>query len=246
MDRDIQINVNFDIFGDLNNVENGADDRFVRTIINQYLCDLSNGHSHLPTTAHAMTAHPENPTPCLPQLRLLIGLLFVIILLDCVFANKNQIGLELECEFKNINDNFDMYNSDDLFNEYLQTTYAIAGSRPTSFKFNGSREQLDLKYFIGGFGHAHNFISVSANDIFYDNEYEHGVLLSMRLSNTPHTEAVILNEITDEMSEINILECKSGVYSCESGIVNKICNGIIIGMRYFYFLRFLLVFSMSW
>ena len=192
------------------------------SLMNQYFCDLSDVHSHLPTTAH-----PENPTPCLPQQRLLIGLLFVVILLDCVFAkeinvNKNQIGLKLECEFKNINDNFDIYNSDDLFKEYLQTIYAIPGSRLTSFKFNDSgvesHEQLDLEYFVGG----HNFISVNANDIFYDDEYQHGVLLSIRLSDTPHTEAVILNEITDETSEINILECKFGVYLSESCIINKI------------------------
>ena len=179
------MNVSFDIFGDLNKVNNVADDTSIRMVMNQYFCDLSNGFNHLPTTA------PISSNQTKQQPRSLIGLLSIEILLDCVFAkeineNKNQIRLGSECEFKN----FDTYNSGDLFN---------------------------------------NFISVNANEIFYDNEYEYAVLLSINRSDTPHV-AIIVDGISDEIPEINILEGKFGVYLCDSGIINKAYSGMVTGM----------------
>ena len=53
-----------------------------------------------------------------------------------------------------------------------------------------------------GFGNGNNFISDNMNEIFYDSEYEYGVLLSPR--------QIILNGINNERLEINILECKFG------------------------------------
>ena len=207
------------------------------TIMNQYYGDLSNWCNHLPLT----TGPTENSTPYSRPPRLLIGLLFIVILLECVFVkeineNKNQTGLELDCEFKNISDKFDIYDYGNLFNRYLPTTYTTShptpGSCPASYKFTDSgvesREQLDLECFKGCFDNGNNFFSVNVDEIFYDNEY--GVLLSIRPSDTPHAAAIILNGNNNEMSEINILECKFGVYLCKSGIINEIYNGMIIGM----------------
>ena len=83
---------------------------------------------------------------------------------------------------------------------------------------------------MGGFGNGNNFISDNVNEIFYDNEYEYGVLLSIRTSDAPHPAAIILNGLNDEILEINILKCKFGGYVCESGTINEIYNGMIIGM----------------
>ena len=164
--------------------------------MNQYYCDLSNGYIriHMPPTtapitapiAAQMTALTENPTPGPRPPRLIIGLLSIVILLECVFVkevngNQNQIRLELKREFKNIFDKFDIYDYADLFNRYLPTTYATSrltpGSCPASFKFTDSgvesREQLDLQCFKGGFGNGNNFFSPS---------------------DTPHAPAIILNE----------------------------------------------------
>ena len=50
--------------------------------------------------------------------------------------------LKLRCEFKNINDNFDIYDSVYLFNGYLPTTYATPHPTPAScpalFEFTDS------------------------------------------------------------------------------------------------------------
>ena len=169
--------------------------------------------------------------------------MFITILLECVFVteingNKNEIRLKLECGFKNINDNFDIYNCGDFFNGYLPTTYATPHPTPdccpASFEFTDSsvesREQLDLECHMGGFGKGNKFISDNVNEIFCDNEHEYGVLLSIRPSDTPHAATIIFNGINDEISEINILQCKFGVYVCESGTINEICKDMSIGM----------------
>ena len=90
-------------------------------------------------------------------LRLLIGLLFIVILLECVFVkeinkNENEIRLKLKCEFKNINNNFDVYDYGDLFNRYLLSTYGTIhptpGSCQASFEFTDSDvESVFLKIF---------------------------------------------------------------------------------------------------
>ena len=161
--------------------------------MNQRYGELSNGTNHPPPTTAPVTA------PCLRSRRFLVGFLFIVILLECVFVkqineNKNHVGLELECEFKNINGNFDIYDYDDLLNGYLQTTYHV--SFVASFEFIvssvESREQLDLECFRGCFNKGNNFISHNVNEILYDNEYSDGVLLSIRPSDTPHQAAIIL------------------------------------------------------
>ena len=181
----------------------------------------------------------NHPSPTAPMtapfprpLRLLIGFLFIVILLD---ENKNHTGLKLECEFKNINGNFDICNYDDLLNGYLQTTYLV--SFVALFEFTDSspesREQLDLKCFMCC------FISNNVNEILYDNEYS-DILLSIRPSDIPHRAAIILNSngIDSGISEINILERMFGVYLCESAIINEIYNDMIVGMWFFFVVNF--------
>ena len=180
--------------------------------------------------------HPSPTPPITPPfprpLRLLIGFLFIVILLECVFVkeideNKNHTGLKLECEFKNINGNFDICNCDNLLNGYLRTTYLV--SFVALFEFTDSspesREQRDLKCFMCC------FISNNVNEILYDNEYS-DILLSIRPSDTPHQAAIILNSngIDNGISEINILERMFGVYLCEGAIINEIYNDMIVGM----------------
>ena len=148
--------------------------------MNRHYCDLSNGYNHAPPTTAPMAASTENPARTPRLARLLIGLLFIVILLECVFVkeineNKNEIRLKLECEFKNINDNFDIYDCGDLFNGYLPTTYATPHPTPdscaASFEFTDSsvesREQLDLESHMGGFddGGGGSVMSSSNNAI---------------------------------------------------------------------------------
>ena len=83
---------------------------------------------------------------------------------------------------------------------------------------------------MGGFGNRNNFISDNVNEIFYDTEYEYGVLLSIRSRDTSYAPAIIFNGINNEITEINILECMFGVYSPESCIINEMYNGMIISM----------------
>ena len=116
-----------------------------------------------------------------------------------------------------------------MFNGHLPTTYTTQhrtpGSCLESFEFTDSgeesREQLDLECFMGRFGNENNFISDNVNGIFYDNEYERGVLLSVRTSNTPHPTAIIPNNqfislVNDEQD--NYIE------SDTSEVINEICE----------------------
>ena len=111
------------------------------TIMNQYYCHSSNEHNQAPPTTAPMTAPAPNATPCLRPPRLLIGLLFIVILSECVFVkeiNENKNEIRLEWEFDNAND---IYDYGDLFNGYFTyaTPHPTPGSCPASFEFTESR-----------------------------------------------------------------------------------------------------------
>ena len=129
-----------------------------------------------------------------------------------------------------------------MFNRYLPPTYATPhptpSSCPESFEFADScvesREQLDLKCFMGCFGNGINFTSDNVNEIVYDNEYEHSVLLSIRTSDTPLPASTILNEVNNDQfislvnasdnEEDNYIESNVTRNVDASEVINAICE----------------------
>ena len=159
--------------------------------------------------------------------------------LHVVFENENVFAFkcELECEFKNVNCDFDFNHDCDLFNGY-NDSIPYPSSYPTSTAhakpFNsraGLREQVALEGVFGVNVNENGFVCIvihGCNNNFYnDGYYYHPPYLITTPGPTPTT-ITIFNVINAEICKIIILQCIFGIGLCENDIDNVICSSMFV------------------
>ena len=221
----------FEVFGDLNNVENGLEIKFKLEC--DFDSDLCNGYKYPPATA---TSNPT-PFPQQPQVISLVVETIFGILIEYVFVNEineNENDKCDLCEILNVNMNVDCNGNDCNEYDYPPTppspspspSPTSASTRPPSVEFIKSRvevrKRFDFIYLVAISDNGNNIIGDNVSEINDENFYDNGYYPTPTPAPSCPT-AIVFNGI-------HISECIFGVCLCESSIDTEIS----FGMWYFY------------